>query len=232
MIHIPRSLFGQLMAIFAVVAAAMIVLGAWTLDRQIHNAARATHERFLLTAVEPLAQRLKARGVAGLSDGRLPVLVNPLYSAGGTIRYAVLDAGGELLASSPNALPGLPQLNFVGQVSAAFAVDVGDLHLWGVSRQVETPDGAVTLQVAQDMSSVFVVLDDVPRAAFWPIVLALGGGAILLFLANLLLTRMLLRPLRQAAADAAAITPTRARQRIGEDRMPNEILPLIRAVNG
>ena len=232
MIHIPRSLFGQLMAIFAVVAAAMIVLGTWTLDRQIQQAARATHERFLLSIVEPIAQRLKIRGVAGLSDGRLPALANPLYSAGGTIRYAVLDAAGELLASSPNASPGLPQLNFIDQAAAEFAVEDGDLHIWGVSRRVETPDGPVILQVAQDMSSVFVVLDDVPRAAFWPIVVALGGGAILLFLANLLLTRMLLRPLRQAAADAAAISPARAQRRIGEERMPNEILPLIRAVNG
>ncbi|MGI9128647.1 MAG: sensor histidine kinase [Roseomonas sp.] len=220
------------MAIFAAVAATMIVIGVWTLDQQIHQVVRATHERFLLTVVQPLEARLKQRGITGLSDGRLPVLPNPLHSAGGTIRYAVLDATGEMLASSPNAPPSLPQLDFISQVSAEFEVDVGDLHLWGVSRRVDTPDGAVILQVAQDMSSVFVVLDDVPRAAFWPIVIALGGGAILLFLANLILTRMLLRPLRQAASDAAAIGPAGGRRRIGEEGMPNEILPLIRAVNG
>ncbi|HYF07359.1 MAG TPA: ATP-binding protein, partial [Acetobacteraceae bacterium] len=232
MIHLPRSLFGQLTAVFGVVAAAMILLGAWGFDHQIHGAVRAVHERSLLAAAEPLAQRLQEGGIASLSEPKPPALAARFETAGGTIRYVVLDQAGTILASTPNASPGLPRQELIGQPFATFAVDRSDLHLWGLSRMVETPQGPLTLQVAQDMTSVFVVLDDVPRAAFWPIAALLGGGALVLFLANLALTRLLLAPLRRAAADAAAIGPTRARRRIDETGMPAEVLPLIRAVNG
>lgn len=232
MIHLPRSLFGQLSAVFAVVAAAMIVLGIWSLDHQIQLAVRAMHERALLATAERLTDRLRVGGIEALTLSAQPSTAGWIELAEGAIRYVVLDAAGNIVASTLNAGPGLPQRQYLGLVSANFEVEIADHHLWGLSRLVESPEGNLTLQVAQDMTSVFVVLDDVPRAAFWPIAAVLGGGAVILFLANLGLARLLLAPIRRAAADAALIGPSRPRRRIEEPGMPAEVLPLIRAVNG
>jgi signal transduction histidine kinase len=230
----PRSLLGRLSAAFAVIAAAAILLGTWRVDRQLNEAVRSIHELSLRAMAEPLSDRLRTGGIGVLDlpspHAAAPRLAPRLDGVGSSFRYVVLDQNGDVLAASAGAHPGLPRPDLAGRENASFEVDEGPLHLWGLSRTVQTPDGPLVLQVAQDMTSVSVVLDDVPRVAFLPLVALLAAGAALLFLANLGLALLLLAPLRRAAAEAAAIRPGTAR-RIGERGMPAEALPLIRAVN-
>ncbi|MBW8268551.1 sensor histidine kinase [Caldovatus aquaticus] len=229
----PRSLLGRLTATFAAIAAAAILLGAWLLNRELVGTVHSIHEVTLQAMAEPLTERLRADGVRALA-GLAPAQPGPAAQLAGlrsSFRYVVLTPAGEVLVASVHAQPGLPRHDLLGREEASFDVqDGGGLHLWGLSRTVQTPDGPLVLQVAQDMTSVFAVLDDVPRAVFWPLVSLLVAGAALLFLANLGIALLLLRPLRRAAAEAAAIRPGEAR-RIGERGIPTEVRPLIRAVN-
>ncbi|WP_158295619.1 sensor histidine kinase [Crenalkalicoccus roseus] len=228
----PRSLLGRLTFAFVLIAVAAAALGIWGLNRRIHEAVRSVHEMSLRAVADPLTQRLQAGGVRAL-DAPLPApLAARLDFMGGTVSYMVLDAQGEVLDASARIHPRLRRPDLApARGDVTFRVVAPGTRFWGLSRRVETPEGPVVLQVGQDMTSAFVVLDEVPSAAFWSIVELFGGAAVLMLLANAGLARALLAPLRHAAAEAAAITPGSAR-RIGTAGMPEEVLPLIQAVNG
>ncbi|MCK8783366.1 HAMP domain-containing histidine kinase [Roseomonas sp. NAR14] len=241
---LPRTLLARLALAFASVAVAALLFGGWVLNLQLQRTVQAVHEMALAASAEPLEERLRFGGVEALRQPLPPRLAYRFDTASGSLRYVVLDPQGKLLAASPGAQPALPRLDMLGRPAATFLSDSDMPRLWGLSREVRTPEGPVTLQVAQDMTSVYVVLDDVPRAALGPVIAVLVLGALLLFGVNMAFVRLLLTPLNQAAAEAEAIGPSgmlasgvmgrggAPAKRLGEAGVPAEALPLIRAVNG
>ncbi len=228
----PRSLLARLAIAFAVISVVFTAIGVVMVLRQVRHAVDAMHEVYMQAVLDPLTERLRFVGVASLRDPLPAPITARLDQAGGSVSYVVIDEAGRLLAASARAARWLPRTDLdQGEEDEVFRVEEPEWRFWGISRRVETPDGRVTLQVGQDMTSPFVLLDDIPGATFAPIVVLLAGGAMVLLLANLGLTRLLLRPLNRAAAEAGAIGPANSR-RIDSAGMPAEVLPLIRAVNG
>ncbi|MEO3473230.1 HAMP domain-containing sensor histidine kinase [Roseomonas sp. CAU 1739] len=228
----PRSLLGRLTITFAVISVAVTAMGAAMVLRQVRRAVDAMHEVYMQAVLDPLTERLRFAGTRSLQDPLPAQITARLDAVGGSVSYVVTDPQGRLLVASPRARRWLPRPGLgEGEEDDFFRIEEPGSRFWGIARQVETPEGPVSLQVGQDMTSPFVLLDDIPGATFTPILTLLGGGAMVLLMANLGLTRMLLRPLNVAAAQAAAIGPASSR-RIEAADMPAEVLPLIRAVNG
>ena len=226
----PPSLFSQLVLTYAFVAVVALVLGAVVLHRTLNVVVWDEHRRGILASADGIIQRLSREGVAGLNSPLRPEEDRRFDASTGSMRYAVLGGAGGVLALSPGAAPALPRI-VEGGIPASFTEGQDGSRVWGVTQRVATPNGPVHIQIAQDMERAYVVLDDVPPAALRPVLLVLAGGAAVLFGANALLLLVTLRPLRQAAAEAARIGEGGPR-RLGETDLPPEVQPLIRAVNG
>lgn len=227
---VPQSLMGRLAVAFAAIALLATTIGAVMVLHQVRHAVQVMHELSLLAVLDPLAERLRLEGPASLNGLPAPLAAR-LDTAGGTVSYAVTDATGRVVSASTRAGAWLPYMHVdEDDLDDTFRIEDPTHRFWGRSRFVDTPQGRMMLQVGQDMTSPFVVLDDIPGVTVVPMVTLLAGGAMALLLANLGLTRLLLRPLNRAAAEAEAIGPGASR-RIGAAGMPAEVLPLIRAVN-
>ncbi|MES2713543.1 MAG: HAMP domain-containing sensor histidine kinase [Pseudomonadota bacterium] len=208
-----------------------LLLGGLVLQGTLRDVVWLEHRRGMLAAAGEIRQRLEADGIAGLQRPLPDAIALRFDTASGSMMYAVLDAGGRRLVSSPGAEQVLPPLSPDGTVQRDFQQGHDGSLIWGVTERITTPDGPMDLQVAQDMDRSYVVLDNVPAAALLPLFAVLGGGAVLIFLANVGLLLLLLRPLRRAAREAEMIGHGGA-PRLATERMPAEVLPLIEAVNG
>ncbi|MBR0655447.1 sensor histidine kinase [Plastoroseomonas arctica] len=226
-----HSLILRLALWHAVVGLGTLLLGGAILQDTLREVVWLEHRRGILAAAGEVRQRLEAEGVAGLRRPLPEAIAQRFDTASGTMMYAVIDARGRRLVSSPGAEQVLPRLAEDGTVQRDFQQGQDGSLVWGVTERIATPDGPMDLQVAQDMDRSYVVLDNVPAAALLPLLAVLGGGSVLIFLANVGLLLLLLRPLRRAAREAELIGHGGA-PRLATARMPAEVLPLIEAVNG
>ncbi|MDB5314576.1 MAG: sensor histidine kinase [Rhodospirillales bacterium] len=226
-----HSLILRLAAWHAVVGLVTLLIGGAILQDTLREVVWLEHRRGVLAAAGEVRQRLQSEGIAGLARALPEAIAQRFDTASGSMMYAVLDARGRRLANSPGAELVLPRLAADGTVERDFQQGQDGSLVWGVTERIQTPDGPVDLQVAQDMDRSYVVLDNVPAAALLPLLAVLGGGAVLIFLANVGLLLLLLRPLRRAAREAEMIGHGGA-PRLDTERMPAEVLPLIEAVNG
>ncbi|MBP0446793.1 HAMP domain-containing histidine kinase [Roseomonas sp. SSH11] len=224
------SLIRQLALIHAGIGLVALFIGAFVLHQTLSRVVWLQHQRAILAAGAEVIQRLGREGPPGLARPFSPETARRFDSATGSMRYALLASDGRLIATSSGAEPGLPRLK-EGTPLASFQTGQDGSLLWGVTQDVQTPQGRLWLQIAQDMSRSYVVLDEVPIAALGPTILVLAVGALLLFGANAGLLLLMLRPLRRAAQQAGAIGQGGA-ARLELDSMPVEVRPLITAVNG
>ena len=236
MLRLPRTLFGRMTLGVALITGILLATEAWLLSWQIHSSIQDMHALLLEAASTPITERLRQDGVAGLQAPLPAATARRFNPESGTMRYAVLAPDGRLLAASamiePNPAPsGLPQPDLLARPRATFRSSSPEHRAWGLSRHVQTPQGLVVLQVAQDMRNLFVMLDDVPGATLGPMLVAYAVGAMLLVLLFASLTGLALRPLNRAAAQAAGIAPGSG-QRLDETGLPVEARPFVSAVNG
>jgi two-component system, OmpR family, sensor histidine kinase TctE len=236
MLRLPQTLYGRMTLGVGLITGIMLAAEAWMLNWQVHSSIQELHGLRLEASSAPIIERLMRQGVAGVNAPLPRPYAERFDPLTGSQHFVVLSPDGKVLAAS-DALaqdgprPGIPRLDLLRQSRTTFRSSGQDHRLWGLSRWVETPDGPVVLQVAQDMRSLFVMLDDVPAATLGPVLLAFAAGAALLILLFASLTRLMLGPLRRAAAEAAGITPGSG-QRLNETGVPAEARPLIQAVNG
>jgi hypothetical protein len=210
--HLPGSLLGRLSLAFAVIGGTSLAIGVGVLHRTLDDVVWRTHVAAVTASSTAIADRLQARGATGLVAGLPMETMRRFDAATGSMRFAVLAPDGQVLVASPGAQPALPRLDTMGDAEEVFRLGADGSELWGISRQVATPQGDVTLQVAQDMGRAYVVLDDVVRGSIGPVVWVLAAGAVLLFVVNVGSVLLLLRPLRRAAGEAARIRPGGARR--------------------
>ena len=227
----PYSLVMRLALSYAVIGLGALVIGGLILHHTLSRVVWTEHQRGILASGNDLTERLAAEGLAGLSRPIRSEASRRFDSASGSMLYAVTDAEGHRLATSPGVREQLPRVEEDGAIPSTFQLGQDGTRLWGVTRWINTPDGPLALQIAQDMERSYIVLDDVPAAALGPIMAMLAIGAVLLFVANLGLLILLSAPLRRAAREAERIGHG-GPPRLEEGEIPLELLPLIQAVNG
>ena len=227
----PRSLVGRLAVAYAVIGLGALVLGGLILQQTLHYVVWLEHQRGILAAGAEVTERVSREGVAGLDRPLGGESGRRFDTASGSMLFAVTNAAGEVLATSPGVRGQLPRVEAEGRLPETFQQGQDGTRLWGVTRWIDAPDGRVAVQIAQDMERSYIVLDDVPAAALGPVMAVLAVGAFLLFVANVGLLIILSAPLRRTAREAERIGHG-GPPRLEEGEIPLELLPLIQAVNG
>ncbi len=225
------SFAGTTLAVFALVGSTLY----FTLDREVkqqddldivlisRHTRRLAQELHSAQDVREHAQRLTSQ-----------VLGNPALS------MEILDAAGEQLVEHNTA--GIadttfPQAALARRLPAQQRITEGDVVQWrnvrgvpvrGLATEAALTDGTpVTVVIARDMTDRWLLLDHYRERLY-----AFGlAGMLLAFLLSWLLVRESLRPLREMAARAAAITVERLDTPIEIDGVPSELEALMKSLN-
>ena len=206
-----RIVFLHIVAV-AVAAVFLPLVLFWLLNSEIDQ----LHRQSMRDQAAALGERLSAKPDGTLALD-LPESLKDIYSdAYGRYQFDVLDASGRVLFSSHKN--GEPIIRTEGAVSGA-----------GVSKDIGGQ--TVRIQVAEDLAHRDVIIDDIVANFFrrvgWitiPILLVLLAIDIVIF-------RRAVAPLLRASEEAKNIGPARTDIRLPTKQLPDEILPLVTAVN-
>ena len=197
----------------------------------LSSATKSLHDSAMRDQATSIAHYLKVR-----PDGKLTLDLPPgfreLYSdAYGRYAYAVLDESGRVLLSSHKQ--DLPVFS-----TDALPADVeflharrGDKELSGASVPMEISGRTVWVQVGEDLAHRDVLTDDIVADFFKRVGWITLPILLLLLATDILIFRRALRPLLQASQQAQNISPTRIDIRLPVEEIPDEIRPLVLAVN-
>ncbi len=189
------------------------------------------HERAMREQADAIAHHLvlRADGSWGLV---LPPALQDLYSkAYGRYAYAIIDETGRVLFSSltePSPIfPSDPRS------SGLVVLDVrhGEDLISGTSVPKQIGDRTVWIQVAENLAHRDVLTDDIVADFFKRVGWITLPILLLLLAIDIAIFRRALRPLLQASEQAQNISPTRTDVRLPIEAIPNEIRPLVSAVN-
>lgn len=214
-----------------VLGAACVIIAAlhWMLD----SAAQTLHERALRTQAEEIGNFIET-GPGHPPRVRLPARLGDLYlQSYGRYAYAVLDADGQVLASS------LPRGDAVdpgdGRQPTAryFSRYAADGQIAGLSLPWQDGEDGPRLwiQVAQDMGHRDVLIDDIVDQFYTHAAWVVVPIMLLLLAADGLIIRRALSPIIQASREAERIGPLSTEVRLTAPGAPLEVRPLIAAVN-
>ncbi len=228
-----RSIMSRVVVLHGVVVIAAAVL----LRIVVHQSLDADVAKLQQSAMRALADSLGRRLMPTADGGwalNLPPGQRDQYSeAYGRYRFAIIGPDRGVLFSSRAAMEPLYETDRDAPAIVYFGTPTseGQRTTSGVSVRRETPNGPLWIQVAEDLSHRDVIVDDLAEQLFkqltWIIVFVL----LLLLIADLVIFHFAVKPLRQASDLAKHISPTRIDVRLPTADIPQEILPLVVAVN-
>lgn len=169
-------------------------------------------------------------GEGGTATLNLPARLSEAYnSVKSSYRYAVRDEAGRIVAASGVGVGPLPLL--LGSQRRSYEQNDGDTHIVGAAIETTFDQRTFTTQVEQ----IAPRLQSINAAVFNEFV-ADGGWLIVVFLLGQLgisvfTVRRGLLPLEELSALAGRITPGSSSIRLPQSGVPQEILPLVGAVN-
>jgi signal transduction histidine kinase len=226
-----RSIVTRIIVLHVVAIGVTSILMPLALYWLLDDAANNLHRDQLRDEAGTVASYLRP-----LPDGELqldiPADARPLYHGAYAIySFAVLDASGRVLFSSREDGAELFEPNeqsirdwFVRRRSSG-------TQLFGVSVARPIGDKVYHIQVAQDLAHRDVIIDDVVSSFFPRVAWITFPILLMLLLADIMIFRRALDPVREASTTASAIGPQRTEVRLPEQGMPAEIAPLVHAVN-
>ncbi|MBE9607415.1 sensor histidine kinase N-terminal domain-containing protein [Acetobacteraceae bacterium H6797] len=223
----PASLTAGATAAFiaalAVAAAMLLVL----LPLRNNAVIDRLEERSLAQRAQMIAEHLS--WADGHWNLRLPpdiaAAFSPVY---GRSSFAVVTPEGEFVTGAginqPLAVP--------AEEAQSFAVERGGRLLQGIALPVEVNGRKLSIQVAENLRHPDVLLDDAAVSVAQDVAWLVLPVFLILSLVLVVALHRLRRPLRMLAARAEALTPLRAGERLPEEEVPSELLPLVRRLNG
>jgi signal transduction histidine kinase len=212
----------------AVTLAAIVLTG--TLYWRVMMTADQLHEQSLKEQAEQVAGFLHVKD--GLPQLKLPKRLFDLYgNVYARYRLWVLDGTGHVVfASAPGTDPLVAGDPFADGASF-FQATRDKRHFFGVNLPVVVEAHPAVVELAEDSAHRDALLDDIVAdflpEAVWVVVPIL----LLLLAADLIIFERALRPLVRASALAREIGPERTDLRLPESDLPQEVRPLVEAVN-
>ncbi len=162
----------------------------------------------------------------------LPAGLQELYSeAYGRYAYALLDHAGQTLFSSLEDRSPIFPADARSSRMAFLETRHGDAQIYGASVPKEIGNRTIWVQVAEDLAHRDVLIDDIVADFFLRVGWITLPILLLLLAIDIVIFRRALRPLVEASENAQNIGPTRTDVRLPVATMPNEIRPLVLAVN-
>jgi signal transduction histidine kinase len=196
----------------------------------LKHAAESLHDRALRQQAAEIVGYIEPDATGGLQL-QLPPPLAELYSeAYGRYAFAVLDDKGAVLFSSLSG-HAITSAAAGAADAAYFAQRLSGAQIYGVSLPAEIAGHKLLVQVSQDLAHRDVLIDDIV-ADFFPRVGWITAPILLLLLViDVVIFRRALKPIVAASALAQRIGPRRTELRLPEAGMPQEVLPLVHAVN-
>jgi signal transduction histidine kinase len=197
----------------------------------LRSSALELQQQALRQDADDIARHLIA-APAGAWQLDLPPQMQALYSESyGRYAFAILDGAGRSVFASGDAAPEVFAAAPLADKPAFFQRAHDGATFYGASVPEAVDGRKVWVQVAQDLAHRDVLIDDIVANFFlhvgWitiPILLSLLAIDILIF-------RRALKPVLDASQMAQAIGPSRTELRLPTRGMPQEIQPLVSAVN-
>jgi len=226
-----RSIVGSTIALHLVAIAVTSILMPLALYLMLQHAAQDLHDRALREQADEILHYV-AVSAEGSLQLKLPAPLAELYSeAYGRYAFSVLDADGRVLFSSlqdnraiVTAAPGQPAI-------AYFHRRRNSAEIYGVSVPAEAGGRHLWIQVSQDLAHRDVLIDDIVADFFTSVGWITAPILLILLVIDVVIFRRALRPVIVASARAERIGPTRTDLRLPEEGMPQEVKPLVRAMN-
>jgi signal transduction histidine kinase len=226
-----KSIISRIVFLHVVAVAITSVLMSLALSWLLSYATDTIHDRAMKEQAVTVGSHLNL-----LSNGELeldlPLDLLGLYSqAYGRYSYAVIDEKGAVLFSS------LPDK------AALFPADTrkapieflhhrrGNATVFGASVKRTIGDKTVWIQTGEDLANRDVLTDDIVADFYKNVGWITLPILLVLLLADIAIFRRALRPLSEASEIAESIAPARPGVRLPTEEIPQEVRPLVLAVN-
>ncbi len=230
----PRSLQAYLALRLAALFLAATAVAAAALVYQTYTTANSLSDQDLTQRAHDLARSVTT-SATGLPALELPPEPAAAYrSPSETAVFVVRDAEGRVIAAShPEFRSLVSTWPLAGDEPRFFrleAVGAAQRDYYGLSTRLDSRAGPVSVIVARVTDTdalIHTMLREFAIDVAWIIPLFVGAT----LLVGILAIRKGLEPLRQASEKAAAIEPGTLSVRLPEEDLPDEVLPLVAAVN-
>jgi signal transduction histidine kinase len=226
-----KSIFSRIIFLHVIALVITAIFMPVVLYWFLRSAANDLHAQAMREQADLVAHYLQLG-----DDGRwaldLPPALQDLYSqAYGRYAYAVIDDTGRVLFSSAkDQAPIFPQDPHASD-PAFLETRQGDARLSGVSIARRIDERVVWIEVAEDLAHRDVIIDDIVADFFKRVGWITLPILLFLLLIDVVIFRRALRPVLNASELAKKINPSRTDLRLSEEKIPDEILPLVQAVN-
>ncbi len=208
-------------AVVAMIASIHLLLNA--ILAAFEHKTLSEHAVAIAQAVQPLD--------AGLAI-RMPPELRDLYAHGyGGFSFAVLDKAGQTLFSSLPSGGSLFPRDPKNSTPTYFQRTQGPVAYYGVSYPQHVGGRDVWIQVTQNLQHPDVFADDVVAQFLRQILWLIVPIITLLLLADILIVRRALLPVLAASKHAGSIHPNRIDVRLPTTGLPDEVVPLVTAMN-
>jgi signal transduction histidine kinase len=230
---VPRfkSIISRIVFLHVVAVVITSILMSLALSWLLSYATDNIHNKAMQEQAISVGEHLSV-GADGRLELKLPSDLLGLYSqAYGRYSYAVIDADGTVLFSSLRDHGALfptdtrsGELEFLEQRQ-------GDATVSGASVRKTVGGRTVWIQTGEDLANRDVLIDDIVADFYKNVGWITLPILLVLLIADIAIFRRALRPLREASEIAADIGPARPGVRLPTDEIPQEVRPLVSAVN-
>jgi len=226
-----KSILSRVVVLHVIAVAITSILMSLALSWLLKLAADNIHNDAMETQATVIADHLVPQADGSLSL-ELTQELRGLYSQPyGRYSYAVVDGHGTALFSSlANQGPIFPVDKSEPEVQFLQRHN-GDATISGASIRRTVGSKTVWIQAGEDLANRDVLTDDIVADFFGKVGWITLPILLLMLLADIVIFRRALMPLRQASEIARQIGPARTDIRLPVGQIPNEVRPLVLAVN-
>ncbi len=226
-----KSVISRIVILHVIAVALTSILMSLALSWLLNLATDNIHDGAMERQAMSVADRLIVKADGSLSL-ELPPDLQGLYSQPyGRYFYAVIDDSGKtLFSSSKERTPIFPTDPSAAAVRF-HEIQKVDAVISGASIRRVIGNQAVWIQAAEDLANRDVLIDDIVADFFKKVGWITLPILLVLLVIDIAIFRRALLPLRQASEIAQHIGPTRTDVRLPVDEIPDEVRPLVLAVN-
>ena len=226
----PKSIIVRILGLHIVVIGIASILMPWMLHLLLATETANLHRQSMNNQADRIAHHLR------YDDGRvtadLPKELQDLYSeAYGRYAFAVVDQSGGVVLSSQHDRQAIFPDDPRAAVPAAMERRLNGALVSGVSIPAMADGRSVWIQVAENMSHRDVLTDDVVSNFFFTVAWITIPILLLVVVLDAAIVRRSFRSVLLASRQAREIGPRRTDVRLPIADIPNEVRPLVDAVN-
>ena len=226
-----KSIISRIVFLHVVAVVITSILMSLALSWLLSYATDNIHNKAMQEQAVAVGEHLSV-GADGRLELKLPSDLLGLYSqAYGRYSYAVIDADGTVLFSSLKEHAPLFPADNRSSALEFLQQRRGDATVSGASVRKTIGNRTVWIQAGEDLANRDVLIDDIVADFYKNVGWITLPILLVLLIADIAIFRRALRPLREASEIAADIGPRRPGVRLPTDEIPQEVQPLVSAVN-